>query len=155
MKKIENETFRNCTNLKKVEIKNGVECVGERCFEGHGIEEIVLPGTLKNISRKAISDVNRPVIIWTEDDCAADVLSAAGNIAEVFSKSSRLWGEPLWDLRRQRVIAIPENVEFVGERLFCYCEVESVTIPATVREIRDNAFYGCKRLRNVIFSEGS
>ena len=116
MKKIEDETFRNCTNLKKVEIKNGVECVGERCFEGHGIEEIVLPGTLKNISRKTISDVNRPVIIWTEDDCAADVLSAVGDIAKVFSKSSRLWGESLWDLRRQRVIAIPEKVEFVGER---------------------------------------
>ena len=70
LKKIEAETFRNCRNLKRVEIPNGTEYIGAGCFWGSGIEEISLPSTLRKI--EDISFVCRSNIrtIWIEDGFA-------------------------------------------------------------------------------------
>lgn len=47
------KTFCGCDDLKRVEIPNGVEHIGERCFSDSGIEEIALPSTLKMIDEDA------------------------------------------------------------------------------------------------------
>ena len=48
--------FYLCEDLKSVEIPNGVEYIGEDCFEGSGVEKIMLPGTLKEIDKYAFYD---------------------------------------------------------------------------------------------------
>ena len=53
LKKIGYNTFRNCKNLKRVEIPNGVESIGKDCFWDSGIKEISLPATLREIGEKA------------------------------------------------------------------------------------------------------
>lgn len=57
----------------------------------------------------------------------------------------------VWDLRNLREVVIPEGVEGIGRHWFYYTAVESVTIPASVREIGARAFCRCWKLRKVEF----
>ena len=49
LNKIATGMFSHCRHLRNVEISNGVEYIGERCFEECDIEEITFPNTLKAI----------------------------------------------------------------------------------------------------------
>ena len=53
LKTIEAETFKNCKNLKSVEILDGVEHIGEQCFYGTSIQRIVFPASMKEVCAKA------------------------------------------------------------------------------------------------------
>lgn len=58
--------FRECGNLRSIEIPNGTEYIGNRCFQDSGIEQIKLPSTLKKIDAytfcdcKSLKDVEIP-----------------------------------------------------------------------------------------------
>ena len=60
----------------------------------------------------------------------------------------------VWDLRELREVVIPDGVRRIGTCWFYDSLVESVTIPASVREIGSSAFLGCRNLKNVSISEG-
>ena len=44
-------------------------------------------------------------------------------------------------------VVIPEGIEKIGNHWFWGSGIESVTVPASVREIETNAFYKCKSLK--------
>ena len=50
LKRLEAETFSWCRNLKNIDIPNGVEYIGKKCFSCSRIEEIRLPSTLRKIN---------------------------------------------------------------------------------------------------------
>ena len=54
-------------------------------------------------------------------------------------------------------VAIPEGVTVIGDGSspIFGSKVEAVTIPASVTEIADSAFYNCTGLKSVTFAEGS
>ena len=53
-------------------------------------------------------------------------------------------------------VVIPDGVKVIGDGSSVFgSEIESVTIPASVTEIAENAFYGCSGLKSVTFAEGS
>ena len=58
-------------------------------------------------------------------------------------------GVNVWDLRELREIVIPDGVERIGNHWFYGTDVESVMVPASVREIGTQAFYNCKSLKRV------
>lgn len=61
----------------------------------------------------------------------------------------------VWDLREQQNVIIPDGVEKIWNYWFYGTSIESVEIPASVREICPNAFCRCKMLRRVFFAAGS
>lgn len=61
----------------------------------------------------------------------------------------------IWDLRKLKNVAIPDGIERIGNYLFWGSDVESVTIPASVKEIGEGTFCRCKKLKCVTFEEGS
>ena len=61
----------------------------------------------------------------------------------------------IWDLRTLRDVVIPDGVERIGNHWFWGSDTESVTIPASVREIGECAFYKCKMLKKIIFTDTS
>ena len=52
-------------------------------------------------------------------------------------------------------LIIPEGIEKIGKYWFCDSAVESVVIPASVKEICVDAFFKCMNLKEVTFAEGS
>ena len=51
--------------------------------------------------------------------------------------------------------AIPSGFETIGAGWFAGCGFRKVLVPRTVREIGENAFRGCPRLKSVEFEPGS
>lgn len=76
------------------------------------------------------------------------------SVAVRFVKTT-IGGKFLRDLRREKDAIIPEGVERIGKRLFQGSGVESVTIPASITTIEDEAFCSCGSLKRVVFAEGS
>ena len=55
------------------------------------------------------------------------------------------------DLKDLRYVIIPDGVEKIGSYWFWGCDIEEVTIPASVVEIGADAFCNCKKLAKVTF----
>ena len=53
LKTIENSLFFGCTSLKCIRLPDGFERIGIECFRGSGLEELVLPASVKEIGAKA------------------------------------------------------------------------------------------------------
>ena len=49
LKRIEYSAFRDCKELKKVLLPDGLEVICMRCFAGSCLEELVLPKSVKMI----------------------------------------------------------------------------------------------------------
>ena len=81
-----------------------------------------------------------------EDGCEASLCDAkVPESAQVGPlKETMIGNMRVWDLRKLKHVTIPDGAEKVGNHWFWGAEVESVTIPASVREICAEAFYGCK-----------
>ena len=52
-------------------------------------------------------------------------------------------------------VTIPEGTERIGNHWFWSSGIENVTVPASVREIGADAFYGCDSLKRVTIALGS
>ena len=129
-----------------------------RCaFLGAGIERVVLPKTLKEIGSRAFSDCESLRIIYVEEGCEASLQSAMvpGHTKVGPQPEAMLGNARIWDLRELRDVVIPGGVERIGNYLFWGSDVESVTVPASVREIGELTFCKCKKLKKVTFAEGS
>ena len=83
MKIIGIDTFYKCENLKRIEVPNGVECIGRECFRSSGIEEITLPSTLKEMGEDAFRDCENLKTVLVGKGCTVDIKKYVGNSVEV------------------------------------------------------------------------
>ena len=90
LKKIEAETFRNCRNLKRVDIPNGTEYIGAGCFWGSGIEEISLPSTLRKIEDTSFVCRSNIRTIWVEDGFALALGAFVSTHVKILSRYTRV-----------------------------------------------------------------
>ena len=123
-------------------------------FQCSGLEEIALPNTLKRVDEATFYECNYLNIVWVEDGCTADIGRKIWPCAILFSTQTKAGDQFLRDLRRLREVAIPDGVERVEDSWFRRSHIESVTFPASVRELGEEAFYDCAQLRTVRFAEG-
>lgn len=126
-------------------------------FSGCELEEITFPVTLKEIVWNSFYECKNLKAIYVENNSEV-------NVAEASISSSVIVGPPpgtlvrginVWNLREQKNIVFPEGIERIGNHWFWGASIESVTIPASVREIGADAFCYCKKLKSVAFAEGS
>ena len=73
-----------------------------------------------------------------------------GPLSDAMAGVVRVWG-----LRELRDVTIPDGVERIGSYWFWGCGIESVEIPASVKEVGREAFRRCRRLKKVVFASGS
>lgn len=95
LKQAECETFAGCKNLKKIEFLEGRETLGkdEECagiwnaiFRKCGVEEVMLPSTLKEISSDIFEGCETLRIVRTAKGCKAKVKNIVDSSVEVRRK---------------------------------------------------------------------
>ena len=81
---ISHNTFGHCANLRKVEFAEGTESLGKedensddwwRLFSFCGVEEVVLPSTLREISPNIFKNSGSLRTVWVTKDCPVCVES--------------------------------------------------------------------------------
>ncbi len=122
--------------LKKVIIKDGVESIGNCCFESmYNLESIEIPSSIKRIGESAF------------DGCSN--LKSISIPSGVTSIENRTFNG-CYDLSS---VNIPSTVITIGEDAFCNCtSLTRISLPDSVVSIGFTAFFQCESLGEIEFA---
>ncbi|QKX37165.1 leucine-rich repeat domain-containing protein [Metamycoplasma hominis] len=125
VKEIGEGAFSGCRNLKEVILNEGLEKIGAGVFLNTNIESITIPDSVKEI----------------------------GSLAFNFSKISHISINS-----NNKNLEIKDNflIDKNNKKILAYLDKKTtkVTIPGSVKEIGESAFFGCENLKEVILNEG-
>ena len=157
LEKLEHGTFKGCKTLKSVWLQQGLTCIEDYCFCDTGLERIVLPKTLQQLGYYVFSGCKNFSVIYVEDgfEGALTRFQVPDSMQVGPLPETRVRGSRVWDLRQARNLVLPDDIELMGSCWFWGCKIESVRIPASVKEIASHAFCSCKCVGRVIFAPGS
>ena len=150
---IGDEAFRGCAKLKYVTFERNQtseKAVSDSAKPG----KAMLPRTLKKIGHGVFSGCEGIKEICAEEGCEAS-LSLAGmpdSVGVHLPLETMVGGAKLRDLRSCKQVVIPEGVERIWNQWFWGSDIESVEVPASVKEIGADAFYDCRKLKSVTFA---
>ncbi len=148
--------FRNCINLRKVEIQKGdCETVDAEAFAGcRNLRDVRLPegdillwGVFKGCDSLPEPVFNRSKTILqyypvTRRDTKYVVPETVRSIgATCFTDNPYL-----------REVVLPESVQELHPRCFSGSNVKSVSIPATIHTLKDKTFLNCRHLERIRFA---
>lgn len=135
--------FRGCEGLEYVGINEGLEIIGSVAFSGCiNLKSLLLPKSLKSIESDSITGVQSIVSLSKEYVCSDNCLFTADMITLFYFFHN---GEDCLD--------IPIGVEKIGDYAFSESEIQNVSIPETLVEIGQNAFYNCLNLKEIYIPE--
>lgn len=146
-------TFDACRRLEKVVFRRqGPAGASEAALETH-CGEIEIPATLEKVGRDAFDGCSQIRTVWAEDSFVREGLmkDRYGSLTVLPWMTTKVGDALLRNLRSQKEVTIPDGVKVIGEHWFENTDIESVEIPASVREIGSEVFQGCTRLRRVEF----
>lgn len=149
VKRIGKEAFAGHTELVKVDIPAYVESIDYNAFSGcTSLETVRIPDTVTEIGNGAFSDCTSLKTVTL-----GKKLKKLGS--GVFAGCDSLASANL--SRNNTEFAYENGVIYSKDKKILYCMLpgyESTTykMPATVNEIRNNAFWGCKKLKRVEIS---
>ena len=129
--------FNGCSSLTDVTFGSGFSTMPNGLFWNcTGLESIVLPDRVKNISWKAFSDCTNLKSISIPNS----VTSIADN---AFYKSGL------------ETVTIPSSVTSIGSRAFQMSQLRTVTIPDSVTTVGDHVLADCPELKSITWSAGA
>ena len=167
---IGDSAFYDCSSLTSVKIPDGVTSIGESAFSGcSSLESVAIPDGITSIERhtfnacKSLIDLTIPGTVTTIDYSAFE---GCLSLRKVYAGSLMSWlgisfntytsnpcnnGAELYlDGKPAASISIPGSITEIKNYAFYNClSLESVTIPDTVTIIGGSAFYNCSSLESV------
>jgi hypothetical protein len=144
-------SFGGCGNLASVTIGAKVASIGEQALSGCiSLASVIIPASVTSIGAYAFYDCPSLTAI-TVDPSNPAYSSVAGVL---FNKNqTTLIQYPIGNAATS--YSIPNTVTNIGDGAFYDCtSLTSVTIPASVTSIGDYAFYGCPNL-TAVYAAGS
>ena len=141
---IEDYEFYCSDDLREVVFPESLSSIGREAFKGcWNLREIHLPAGLVEIEEGAFSGCCSLEVI--EVAKGNPIFGSEGNCCLTDDGKTLVFG--------CKASVIPDTVETVGRAACQWCEtVTGISIPASVRNIENRAFYGCLALRDLKFS---
>ena len=130
---IGSSTFKDCTSLTSITIRDSVMSIGDYAFSGcTSLTSITIPDSVTSISDYAFSGCTSLTSITIPDS-----MTSIGDSA-------------FWRCTSLISIKIPDSVTSIGDSAFSGCgSLTSISIPENVSEIQNSAFKGCTSLVTV------
>lgn len=160
--------FNDCINLSKVDIPSTVTTLKESAFSNTGLVEVVIPGTVKYLYKNLFADcaklkkITLPNTIeyrdfdWTFNTLFSgcpvleSISFSGGEHADYSTQNGNLLSKDGTTLLFGMVNSpIPSSVTIIGKGAYDGRNITSISIPNSVVEIGDYAFYVCKKLTNI------
>ena len=166
---IGDSAFYGCTSLSKVKLSNNLRIIQERTFFGcTSLKEIVIPDSVTAIYYEAFSNcisLESITIGSGVESLGYEWIASCRRLENItvspenktyssvdgvlFNKDkSELSAYPIGNKRSS--YTIPDGVEKIGKKAFYGCRyIETLTIPASVKEIEDSALGNCYDIRTI------
>ena len=144
---IEALTYANCENLAEITIPESVVFIDDYAFyNSWSVTTLTLSEGLEIIGSYAFAN-NKSSANKAKSAPAAYTLTLPSTLKEIrpyaFERSG-ISGE----------IVIPDSVTYLGESAFSRTNIDSVTVPSSVKRVTERCFSNCNNLKNVIFENG-
>lgn len=138
LRNMNGSVFGECKNLKTVTIEDGVTVIGASAFVTSGLESVVrIPKSVDKVGKLAFYMCKLKQVIFEAND--GTKIKEIGEMA-------------FGDNRTMETAVLPDGLQEIAQEMFRYCDAMSrVYIPASVRTIRKDAFYGAKGLEKIYF----
>lgn len=157
-------TFRDCPNLTKITIGEGLKYIGYSAFSNSPVKEANLPSTLRDISSYAflgyssycpfINDIQPENHIRYIGKVAYQCVDR--DLEEYTIKDGTVTlADELFEnwLGNATTFHIPASVEQIGNRAFAYTQIKALPEMLGLKRIGGEAFYGCKNLKKLTIPE--
>lgn len=132
VERIGDAAFITRSNLKSIELKEGLKSIGKDAFQGTGLTTIKIPSTVTSIGDGAFQSCQ-----------SLTTVELPNSITEIKNST-------FFNCRLLQTIKIPEGVTTIGNMAFYSCtSLEMLQIPSTVETIGGNTFLNCNKLRTV------
>lgn len=143
--RIDKQAFKGCSSLVDISIPDGVTGIGGHAFEDCVmLRSITLPESLAVIGScvfKGCSSLNYFYGKYSSEDNRCLICSYTGLVGENIKE---LMSFAPYGLEEYN---IPNGVTTIGSYAFYNCtSLVSVTLPNSIRDVRDGAFSGCESL---------
>ena len=142
--------FAGCELLEKIELPEGVQAVGTEAFEGcRALEKVELPAAVEAVGAGAFARCGRLKEIAVAEENAR--YKSEGGV--LFTKDgTALLAVPAGLGGKY---GIPDGVKEIGDDAFMQCvRLKSVTFPASVEKLGERAFAECVSLKSVELPPG-
>lgn len=132
-------------NLDFSDASNNITAIESNAFQGAQVNGLVLPSTISVLGRECFTSASIATLTVPP---LVTVLprNAFSYIQSIYNAET---GEEL-----SINIILPQNLIKIGAHCFDCAQIEQITIPDTVTEIGNNAFYYCDRLASITLSLG-
>lgn len=154
--------FSECTELRSVEIAEGIGYIGEGAFFGcENLEKIKLPEGITEIPKQCFTGcikLKNAEIPETVESIGAYAFSYCESLSlDCIPGTVKKIGDYAFSYANTGSdIKIPEGVETLGAMTFYYCEdIRSVSVPSTLKSAGSLAFMGCGNLEEFEVSDKS
>ena len=152
---IRSRAFSGCRNLEQVQFENGsLESIGEEAFaDCRKLRALTLPD-------------DTFVFCYAFQGCTgleASIFNDSGTVLYAYPvsrKDSRycvpdgvreISSTAFLDNRCLEEVVLPDSVEHIRFKAFCDSDIKKVIIPASVKELPEQAFFNCRQLDTVVF----
>ena len=139
--------FWNATNLKLADLSN-IQTINPDMFENSGVETVILPVTLTNLTERSFSDMKKLKTINTSHvtTLGQESIQKCYELESLdLSSVTSIGARALDDCKKLSSVTLGP-VETIGENAFQNTVIESLTLPATYTTVNANTFAGMPSL---------
>ena len=177
--RLESGFCQDCTSLTSVTFPYGIAYIGLSAFSGcFSLKSLNLPDTVRGLSDAAFGRcISLSSITIPENVCSISMRSFGGcyvyefinnSLYDRVANDSSNGGATLMDSGYQTSngiiikdnnviralggftnITIPNGVTGISDSAFSYLDIVSISLPSTLKEIGDAAFWGCTKLTSI------
>ena len=160
--------FWDCSGLTSITFPDSVTNIGAQAFQGcfgltdwgcSGLTSVIIPDSVTYIGlgafegRYSLQEITVPFvgrILNDPDDRYFDAIipNSYDSLKKVtITGGTRIESKAFYKYSSIEEVVITGGVKFISTDAFAYCtRLQSITIPASVEKIEDNAFYRCDLL---------
>ena len=137
------------TNIKSINLPEGLESIGEAAFKGCGNLELAeLPSTLKHLGNWAFyrcANISISTLSGSIETLGKGVFGVAEQGGKITSFTfpdhiTELPDSMFYDRSGLKEIHLPANLKKIGTHVICYTDITELVVPESVTEIADGAF---------------
>lgn len=157
VKRIGESACEGCYNLRRVNIPNSVESIGDKAFSycSNALKTITIPDSVLSIGAQAFEyckALNEVTIGDAVTDIGLGAFSDCVSLKEItIGKSVKNIGAGAFsDCKSIESIILPNKVVTLGESAFLMCRsLSKVILSENLKALEYGTFYGCEKLKEI------